>query len=557
MKRALVLALLVFLATSSFASQIWQFSTEGPVTSKPVVFQNAVVVPSDDGKVYALDPASGTRKWDVVIGETPNEVFLFDGGVVSSSADGNVVKFGANGAVVWKLDLTSSAYNATRIYGAAGNANEVFVAADNGVYLVGKDGSVKAKLLSYNSSLTGPPAAGTDFVIIGRGNELDRITDAGVVQWRTKLVQGTFWLSRPVISGPNVYIGALDDRVHAYMLNGGTELWATPTKNWVVSTPLVLNGVVYVGSDDGNVYALDATTGSITWAAQTQLAVQSQPEAGTMGGKDVIFAGSTDKSIYAIARDSGDIVWKGPAAGGVASPLFYQNSVIFGAGDNKVYAFSTERACSITDPHEADVVGLKELVVDGEYASESGGGQVNVQINGGDWQPANTTDAGWVYYIDPKAQLNSGLNTISCMVSDSAGQESGPGFTSVAINFDPTIPLSNLVITISPNVVEGRPFTIFVNDGDDGSPVNRFNLTFDGKTYFSDRNVTIPSAPSAGSYDIKVTKIGFNDAGAKVNVNSSGVNPLVIVFGVLVILILIWFVWTRFLSQRFAPRKRR
>ncbi len=556
MKRAFILALLVFLTSFSFASQIWEYSTEGPITTKPVVFQNAVVVASDDGKVYAIDPGTGSRRWEAAVGDSPNEVFLFDGGVVSSSGDGNVVKFGANGAVVWKLDLNVTPYNVTHIYGASGNANEIFVAADNGIYLVGKDGSVKSKLMSYNSTISGPPTAGTDFVIVGRGNELDRISDTGAVQWRSKLLQGTFWLSRPVISGTNVYIGALDNRVHAYLLNGGSELWSTETKNWVVSTPLVLNGVVYVGSDDGNVYSLDATTGSVNWAAQTQLAVQSEPEAGTMGGKDVIFAGSTDKSIYAIARDTGEIVWKGPSAGSVASPMFYQNSVIFGAGDDKIYAFSTERACSITDPHEADIVGLKELVVDGKYASESGGGQVNVQINGGAWQPTNTSDVDWVYYIDPKAQLNPGLNTISCMVSDSAGQESGPGFTSVAINFDPTISLSNLVVTIPSNVVEGQPFTIFVNDGDDGSPVDRFNLTFDGKTYFSDRNVTIPSAPSAGSYDIKVTKIGFNDAAAKVNVNSSGVNPIFIALGVLVIIVLIWFVWTRFIGQRFAPRRR-
>ena len=554
MKKAASLLFLVLLFSLSAASQLWEYSTEGQISTKPVVFQNSIVVASDDGKIYALDPTSGSRRWDAVVGKTPNEVLLFDGGVVASVSSGALVKVGPTGAVLWKLDLTQM--NATYVYGASANQNEVFVTTDNGLYAVGKDGKVKAKLLNFSEVITSSaPAAGADFAVFGRGKTLYRVSDTGVTQWKASLSQGTFWLSRPVIDGNTVYIGALDGRMHAYILSAGNELWETATKNWVVSTPMVSNGVVYVGSDDGNVYALDGSSGNVNWAAETQLAVQSQPALGTIGGKDVVFVGSTDKSIYAISRDTGEVVWKGPAAGAVASPLFYQNSVIFGAGDDKVYSFSTERACSIATPHEADIIGLKELAVTGKFVSQSGGGQVSVQINGGDWQPANTSDVDWVYYIDPKVSLNPGLNTIACKVSDSGGDESGPVFTSVAINQDPTIPLSNIVVTISPNVIEGKNLTIFVNDGDDGSPLNRFNLTFNGKQYFSDHNVSL-QAPSAGNYQVKVSKIGFNDAVVNVSINSSGVNPLFLIVGVLVIIIVIWQVWSRVLKQRFTQRRR-
>ena len=67
---------------------------------------------------------------------------------------------------------------------------------------------------------------------------------------------------------------------------------------------------------------------------------------------------------------------------------------------------------------------------------------------------------------------------------------------------------------------------------------------------------TEKAAPAAGSYQVKVSKVGFNDAIMNVNVNASGVNPLFLVVGVIIILIVIWQVWSRVLKQRFAPRRR-
>lgn len=235
--------------------------------------------------------------------------------------------------------------------------------------------------------------------------------------------------------------------------------------------------------------------------------------------------------------------------------MFYQNSIIFGAGDGKVYSYSTERACSITTPHEADIVGLKELAVSGKFVSEAGGARVSVQVNDGEWQEANTSDVDWVFYLNPKASLNSGLNTISCKVTDASGDESGPSFTTVAINHDPTIPLSNIVVTVPPNIVEGKQFSVFINDGDDGSPLERFNLTFEGRGSSGSKNLTL-TAPSAGNYQLKVTKIGFNDALINVNVNSSGLNPFYVVVGVLLIVIIIWQLWSKVLSKRVSPKKK-
>jgi outer membrane protein assembly factor BamB len=547
---------LLFLLALSSASLNWQFNTDGAISVKPLIYQGAVVVASDDGKIYGIDPASGAKKWQAIVGKEPNELTIFENTLVVSTTKGKLVRIGTNGVVQWTVNLNTSDFNASYVYGASANTKFIFVTADNGVFVFEKNGSLRSKITTYNRTTVTAPAAGTDFVIFGKGRELIRLSETGQTQWKSALSEGSYWLSRPVLDGNVVYVGGLDDRMHAFAATNGLELWNVRTRNWVAGSALSRSGMVYFGSNDGNVYAVDSGSGFVKWTAHTQLAVQSQPETGIMGGTETVFVGSTDKSVYAIDGGTGSIVWKGPAAGIAGSPLFYSNSIIFGAGDGKVYSYSTERACSIVTPHEAEIVSQKELVISGSYVSESGSARVMVSINDGPPEESNTTESGWIFNIDPKQKLSPGLNTISCRVVDAAGEESGPTFTTVAINHDPSIPVSQFVVTLSPNIIEGKPLTIFVNDGDDGAPVDRFELVFNGLTYKGNKNITLPSAPAAGSYPATIKKIGFNDYNFTVNVNASGISPVVLGVSILLIVIIIWQMWSRFLSKKFAKKKR-
>ncbi|MDD5340797.1 MAG: PQQ-binding-like beta-propeller repeat protein [Candidatus ainarchaeum sp.] len=539
------LAFLLLVASLSFPSLVWQFTTDGAVNAKPLVFDGMLIAASADGNVYALDPATGSKRWQAAVGMEPNGVLAFDNGVVVSTSGGTVVKLDRAGKQVWKASMNTSQYNVSRIYGASANAREVFVSASNGIYAMDKSG-VPRLLMAFPNSLVTAPAAGPDYVIYGIDRTLYKLSDTRGIEWTANLEGGSFWM--PAAIDNNVaYIGALDSSMHAYSVGGG-QLWQARTHNWVMSTPLVAGGVAYFGSNDGRVYAVDTGSGNIRWEAQTQLAVQTTPEAGSMGGTNVIFVGGSDKSIYAINTGNGEIVWRGSAAAAVGSPLFYQGRVIFGSLDRSVYAYSTERACSITTPSEANVLGLKEVAVKGKYVSAAGGASVWVSVNGQSWEKATANNGDWAYYVDPKAKFKPGINVISCKVTDSSGQEEGDTFTSVAVNHNPNIPLSTLVVTATPAVVENAPLTIYVNDGDDGSPVERFTITVDGKTTNGNDNVTMKLA--AGSYAITVKKAGFRDATVSVNVSSAGTNPAYLAVGGILILILLWRAWSSFSKGR-------
>ncbi len=533
------LIILLVLASLSSASEIWKYSTNGAVSAKPVIYQGSVIVASDDGSIYAINPATGAKKWNTFVGQYPNEVILFNNAIVTSISKGDIVEIGPSGKPVWTVDLNTTDYNVSYVYGAAADSKFIFVTTDVGLFEVDANGNAK-NVFPFNGT-TGPPAAGGDYVVFGRGNELDKVLDNGALQWKAVIEGGSFWLSRPAMDNQGIYIGSLDGRLHYFAISNGIEFWSVLTGGWVGGSPLISQGNAYFGSDDGKVYAVDSG-GQIIWTAQTGLAIQTQPEPGTMGGDGVVFVGGSDKDIYAMSTDSGQILWESPTGGAVGSPLFYQSSVIFGAGDGNVYAFSTDRACSITNPHEGDDIGLKELDISGNYVSAAGNPQVSVKINGGDWQDANMTQNGWTYYADPSTALVPDLNTISCKVSDSNGDESGDAYTMVTVNHDPNAALSDISVSVSPGIIEKQPFTIFVNDASDGSPIDRFTLVFQGKEYTGDKNYTL-TIDSPGTYQLTVKKIGFNDATVSVNVNANGVDPLILAIGGIAIIAILWKVW--------------
>lgn len=549
-------AILFILALSSlaFSSLVWQTSTNGEVTGKPITLDSKVLVASSDGIMYALDPLKGSISWRAQSGGPISDIVLFDNAAVMARKDGKVFKISHSGEKMWEADLNRSEYNVTYIYGIDANANRLFIATDRGVFLMDKSGTSIQKIYSSSKVLT-PPRAGDNYVIFGSGDTLVKLRDTGTVEWAARLDDGVFWKSRPTVSGSSVYAGALDNRMHAYALQGGYPRWDVLTGNWVLSTPLVKDGIVYFGSNDGFVYAVHESSGQVKWKAATQLAVESGIESGFMGGHEVVFAGSTDRNVYAMTTNNGEIVWTGSATDWAGSPLFYQNLIIFGSNDRSVYAFSTERACSITQPKEAEVVGRKELIVAGKTVSEAGTARVYVSINNAAWDEAEQTGGEWQYIINPADDLSSGLNIMSCRVVDAAGEESGAKFTTIGISYDPGIALSDLIVTVSPSRLEGKQFTIYVNDGDDGSPVERFVLDIGGKEYNgSGGNVSLNLA--AGTYPFTVDKVGFKQYGSTVEVQSTGMNPFVLGGGILLILIIIWQAWARLIGPTLLARKK-
>ncbi len=540
-----LLAFLVFFPSLVSASQVWHVATGGEITTKPVAFAGGVAVATSAGEVFLLNPTTGSVTWKVIVKGVPLQPVLSQNNLVVATTDGEVTMLGTHGSAVEQFDLAATE-NVTYVYGIDATASKVFLATAQGVFAIGTAGDVTN--IHPSENVSGQITASGSSLIFNEGGSLVMTSQTGAPEWQHSV--GGTWLSKPVVDGQSVYVGGLDDKLHALSLSAGIEKWSFDTGDWVLSTPFVENGTVYFGSNDGSVYALDQSDGAVRWRSRTPLAIETQPEPGEMGGDAVIFVGSTANSIYAIDAATGNIIWMGTVDGWVADPLFYQNHVIFGSADDGIYSYSTERACSITSPVEGGVEGYKEVEISGNSVSASGSQSVLVSVDRGQWQNANVSaDGSWVYYVDPSATMASGLNTISCMVADSAGQENG-NFTSITVTRDATASLSDFVPTTSGTGLAGDPLTIRVYDSVDGSPVDRFSAVVDGTSYFSAGNSLNVTIATAGTHTLAIKKMGYKDYSMVLSISSKGTSPVVIAVGAIVLIVAAWLVFTRVLRKK-------
>ena len=507
------------------------------------MFSNSILVASSDGSVDLLNPVSGSKTWEKKVSGTPVQPVIFQGKAAIATTNGKVVLFETDGSKQWETDLNASK-NVTYVYGLDVSAKTVYISTDKGILTLSAAGA-DANIIYNSSSLRTPPTVSGNSILFGDGDYFVKIGTTGNIEWK-KNIGGT-WRSKPVVDGTAVYIGGLDKKMHSLLLSNGGERWAFETDNWVLSTALLEDGKAYFGSNDGYVYAVSQSDGSIYWNTRGLLALQGQPESGMLGGTEAIFVSGTDGSVYAFDSEIGDVLWRSPLTKWASDPLYYQNNIIFGSKDRTVSAYSTERACSIKTPTDAETLGFKEVKVTGGAASGSGSPTVEVQVNSGSFEKATLNGSNWVYYMDPSKSFVSGINTISCRVSDASGFESGT-YTSVDVIYDPTIPKSSLIVTTSGSKLEGESLAIYVNDGTDGSPVERFSLTLNGLSYNGSEFVNI-TPPSGGSYQLVVKKIGYDDSVQKLDIYSKGISPLIILAVAVIIGIIAWQAYTRFMKK--------
>ena len=83
---------------------LWTFKTEGPVRSSPAIVSGRVFVGSSDGRLYAIDIATGKKVWAFKTeGEVEASPLVRGGRVFVGSSDGALYAVdAASGKLLWK-----------------------------------------------------------------------------------------------------------------------------------------------------------------------------------------------------------------------------------------------------------------------------------------------------------------------------------------------------------------------------------------------------------------------------------------------------------------------
>lgn len=136
----------------------------------------------------------------------------------------------------------------------------------------------------------------------------------------------------PVAAGGRLFVGFNDrDRVVAYEIATGRELWTCYTSGPIRLAPACAEGLVFFGSDDGHLYCVRAEDGAVQWtfrggphgrlAIGNRRLISAWPARGGPVVRDgvVYFSASIwpfmGTYIYALRAETGDVVWTNDETG--------------------------------------------------------------------------------------------------------------------------------------------------------------------------------------------------------------------------------------------------
>ncbi len=298
----------------------WSASTGDSISSSPAVVNGIVYVGSHDGKLHALEAATGQVRWTATTGDWISS---------SPTVSYGLVYVGSNDNKLYALEAATGQVRWTATTGDWISSSPTV--ANGQVYV----GSWDRKLYAFDAII-------------------------GETLWTATTEERIS--SSPAVSNGLAYIGSEDGRLYAFDAGTGEMRWSAPTGERISSSPALADGIVYVGSYDGKLYAFDAITGEVLWVAVTGDQVWSSPAV----ADGVVYSGSNDKQLYAFEADSGRLRWSFAAGDAIYSSPMVANGVVYvGSHDSKLYALEAASGQKIWSASTGDWISSSPAVANG------------------------------------------------------------------------------------------------------------------------------------------------------------------------------------------------
>ena len=350
-------------------SWLWErpIDSTRPVIASPTVGDGIVFAGSYDGRVFALDTATGELLWSYETGGDGNPPPMESGGWLwFESLDLHV------------FDPYSGELLLKGPYGGFGGPT----VSDGAVFWIEPD-----------------PFHGFDVHSVA--------LDTGELLWTAELPwRGDVRAVAPVVAGDWVYVL---DQSEIYALNGhtGELIWSFDTRS-TPSAPSIFQGTVYLTSLD-TAYALDGSTGDVLWSLDLiEWAFMEQYPPPSHDLPSVVEGGvwylPTLDGLYAIVALTGERLWYGepPEAGSLA----VADGMVFGSSLRGSYALDAttgevvwRRGLRFSWPQVADGV-LYGVAVSGDLvAIQASSGELlgRIELGYNHWRRPYALSDGVVY----------------------------------------------------------------------------------------------------------------------------------------------------------------
>jgi outer membrane protein assembly factor BamB len=308
----------------------WFFQAGGPIRTRAAIARDAVFFQADDGFLYSLSARSGDERWRVRVvdatikrvppGQPGSRYDSFGSDVVVAGErlylgthDGKVLALdAASGQRVWEFTCGDAVVAAPTVVGS----NVYFGSYDHNVY--GLDTGTGRLVWKYDTGapVVSTPAVANGRVIVGsRSYDLLGLdSETGDLLWK-RYVWFSWIESSASVRGRIGYVGSSDaTTVFAFDARTGQPVWEVDVLGRALGRPAVSEDRVYVGTSGvpnylsdlrGAVIAMDRGTGRPIWQFVPEPSTGEGPY-GFPGspalGADLVFVTGLDGRVYAFAK---------------------------------------------------------------------------------------------------------------------------------------------------------------------------------------------------------------------------------------------------------------
>ncbi len=342
----------------------WTATTASQLQASPVYANGTVYMGTYNGMLNAYDSTTGSLKWSFDSHTSfqhvsaplvdPGTGTVFFGTVGTRDAQSIPAAFYAldiaSGTLKWSILLPWNEFGFPTLF-----SNTIYVGishatTNSALYAIDEiSGHIKWQYAT-NAGIWGAVATdtSTNTVFTGVGDPVFQVValnaTSGAIRWQYTVPHfhgDDDPCSGIVIANGFVYVNSKNGSIYAIHESDGTFAWSTPLgaqSNGNVSSPSVAtNGMLYVGSKDHNLYTLDASTGTVLHKTPTGGAIPGS--SGVANG--VVYFASLDSKIYAVDASKGNILWRYTTGGGsYCSPIMANGWLYCSSTDGKLYGFS-------------------------------------------------------------------------------------------------------------------------------------------------------------------------------------------------------------------------
>jgi outer membrane protein assembly factor BamB len=324
--------------------RLWRFKAGRGIEATPVSTGGRIFVTAAKGLLIALD-LEGRQAWktDIAKDSFSAPPMCADQAVIVGSRNGVLYAFdAATGREKWSRKMEDP---------LQGSANRVDLPCGRKgiVALSSADGSLHCVDLDSGEALwkTGPlercdgsPGVGSGRIVIGScASALHVFSIEKAVKEADIYLGGDDQVAGGVaLSGKMAFAGTRSGKVVAVDVVDHKILWSnSDSRGEAFATPAVNDRFVVFASDDGKVYGLNRETGVRLWDFDTGFKPLSPVIAGT---RVVVSSGG---SLFLLELETGRKLWTVRVSDEITSPAVVGGRVIVGADDGTVTAFGREQ----------------------------------------------------------------------------------------------------------------------------------------------------------------------------------------------------------------------